>query len=258
MQDQAMTQNRVALVTGGASGIGATVVGLLAEQGMTVLIADIDGAAAERSAAILRHAGHQAAALTMDVGDPASIAQGFDTVRREFGRCDVLVNSAGIAKVIPFLSFPLDNWLATMNINVTGTMLCSQYAAQMMVERGWGRIVNLASVAGMRAVGSGRTAYGTSKAAVIGLTRQIAAELAEHGITVNAVCPGPIDTAMTETMHTPQFRAEYAKAIPMSRYGSTHEVAAVVAFLASDAASYVTGTAIPVDGGFMATGARGI
>lgn len=258
MSKEQASSTRVALITGGASGIGATVVALLADQGMTVLIADIDGEAAERSAKALRSAGHRAAALTMDVGNPASIEQGFDTVRRDYGRCDVLVNSAGIAKVIPFLSFPLDNWLATMNVNVTGTMLCSQYAAQLMVEKRWGRIVNLASVTGMRAVGSGRTAYGTSKAAVIGLTRQIAAELAEYGITANAVCPGPIDTAMTEAMHTPAFRAEYAKAIPMSRYGSTDEVAAVVAFLASDAASYVTGTAIPVDGGFMASGARGI
>jgi NAD(P)-dependent dehydrogenase (short-subunit alcohol dehydrogenase family) len=258
MNEQDRTGARVAVVTGGASGIGASVVQLLSDQGMTVVVADIDQSAAERSAAALRDAGRQAFALGMDVGNPASIEAGFATVRADHGRCDVLVNSAGIAKVIPFLKFPLDNWLATMNINVTGTMLCSQHAAQMMVERGWGRIVNLASVAGMRAVGSGRTAYGTSKAAVIGLTRQIAAELAEHGVTVNAVCPGPIDTAMVETMHTPQFRAEYTKAIPAGRYGKTHEVAALVAFLVSDAAAYMTGVAIPVDGGFMATGARGV
>ena len=251
-------ESRVAVVTGGASGIGATVARMLAEQGTRIVIADIDGDAAARYAATLRDAGHAADPLTMDVGNPASIEQGFAAIRATHGRCDILVNSAGIAKVIPFLNFPLDNWLATMNINVTGTMLCSQHAAQMMVERGWGRIVNLASVTGMRAVGSGRTAYGTSKAAVIGLTRQIAAELAEHGVTVNAVCPGPIDTAMVATMHTPQFREEYSKAIPMSRYGTTDEVAAVVVFLASDAASYMTGVAIPVDGGFMASGARGI
>jgi NAD(P)-dependent dehydrogenase (short-subunit alcohol dehydrogenase family) len=143
-----------------------------------------------------------------------------------------------------------------MNINVTGTLLCSQHAARLMRSRHWGRIVNIASVAGLRAVGVGRTAYGTSKAAVIGLTRQMAVELAEHGITANAVCPGPVDTPMTQVLHSEAFRHQYTVAIPMGRYGSADEIAAAVAYLVSEAAGYVTGIAMPVDGGFMAAGAR--
>jgi NAD(P)-dependent dehydrogenase (short-subunit alcohol dehydrogenase family) len=167
------------------------------------------------------------------------------------------VNNAGIAKTFPFLDFPLDNWLATMNINLTGTLLCSQRAARLMVPRRWGRIINIASVAGMRAVGKGRTAYGTSKAAVIGLTRQIASELAEHGITANAIAPGPVDTPMTEVLHSPAFRDAYTGAIPMKRYGRPDEIAAAVSFLASENAAYITGATIPVDGGFMSAGALG-
>ena len=127
-----------------------------------------------------------------------------------------------------------------------------------MLRRRWGRIVNIASVAGIRAVGTGRTAYGTSKAAVIALTRQMAVELAEYGITANAVAPGPVDTPMTRALHTDRFREEYAKAIPMNRYGSTAEIAAAVMYLVSDAASYTSGVVLPVDGGFLASGARGL
>ena len=127
-----------------------------------------------------------------------------------------------------------------------------------MVRHGWGRIVNIASVAGLRAVGNGRTAYGTSKGAVIALTRQMAVELAEHGVTANAVCPGPVDTPMTRALHTERFREEYSKAIPMNRYGSTGEIAAAVMYLVSEEARYVTGIAMPVDGGFLASGARGL
>ena len=207
------SESRVALVTGGAKGIGAEVCSRLAAAGHHVLVADIDLDAASATARQLQDGGAQATALALDVGRPESVADAFAQVQRQHGRCDILVNSAGIAKVFPFLEFPLDNFVATMNVNVTGTLLCSQAAARLMVPRGWGRIVNIASVAGMRAVGSGRTAYGTSKGAVIALTRQMAVELAEHGITANAVSPGPVDTPMTQALHSATFREEYAKAI---------------------------------------------
>ena len=253
-----MKSEKVAFVTGGAVGIGGAVCERLAQDGMTVIVADIDVEKASATAERIRGADGRAVAQQLDVGSPESIARAFEQVSREYGRCDVLVNSAGIAKVFPFLEFPLDDWLATMNVNLTGLMLCSQHAARLMVPRGWGRIISIASVAGMRAVGKGRTAYGTSKAAVIGLTRQMAAELTEHGVTANAIAPGPVDTPMTQVLHSEAFRREYSSAIPANRYGLTTEIAAAAAYLASDPAAYVSGIALPVDGGFIATGARGV
>ena len=250
--------DKVAFVTGGAVGIGQAVCERLAQAGLTVIVADLDLAKATDTVAAIRASGGSAEALQIDIGKPDSIAAAFGQVQSRWGRCDVLVNNAGIAKTFPFLEFPLDNWLATMNINVTGTLLCSQHAARLMAAHRWGRIVSVASVAGLRAVGKGRTAYGTSKAAVIGLTRQMAAELIEYGITANAVAPGPVDTPMTQVLHSPEFRKQYAAAIPANRYGLTAEIAAAVAFLASDEAAYINGVALPVDGGFMATGARGV
>ena len=256
-QEEARRQGRVAVVTGGAMGIGAEVAARLVAAGYVVCIADRDLAAAQATAGRLG-GDARAQAVGVDVGDPASIEAAFAQVAERFGRCDVLVNCAGIAKVFPFIDFPLENFVATMNVNVTGTLLCSQHAARLMVAKRWGRIVNIASVAGMRAVGSGRTAYGTSKGAVIALTRQIAVELAEFGITANAVAPGPVDTPMTQVLHTPEFKAQYAAAIPMRRYGSTAEIASAVMYLVSDDASYVSGIVLPVDGGFMSAGAPGI
>ena len=252
------TDDKVALVTGGAVGIGGAVCERFAQDGMTVVVADIDSEKANATAERIKDAGGRAVAQRIDVGSPESVARAFERVSSDFGRLDVLVNSAGIAKVFPFLDFPLDNWTQTMNVNVTGTLLCSQHAARLMLPRGWGRIINIASVAGMRAVGKGRTAYGTSKAAVIGLTRQIAAELTEHGVTANAIAPGPVDTPMTQVLHSEQFRNEYKSAIPANRYGLTTEIAAAAAYLASDAAAYVSGIVLPVDGAFFATGARGV
>ena len=170
------SNGRVALVTGGAKGIGAEVCLALAAKGFKVWVADKDVQSAQAWADELQKKGGQAQAVLLDVADPASVAQVFAAVEAQDVRCDVLVNSAGIAKVFPFLDFPLDNFLATMAVNVTGTLLCAQHAARLMVPQRWGRIVNIASVAGLRAVGKGRTAYGTSKGAVVALTRQMAVE----------------------------------------------------------------------------------
>jgi 3-oxoacyl-[acyl-carrier protein] reductase len=251
------TDGKVALVTGAAMGIGAAIAEQLARDGLTVMVSDLDEAQASKTAARFRDSGMAAEPVALDVSNPDSIATAFGQVRERHGRCDVVVNNAGIAKTFPFVDFPLENFVATMKVNVTGTLLCAQHAARLMLPRRWGRIINIASVAGMRSVGSGRTAYGTSKAAVIGLTRQIASELAEVGITANAVAPGPVDTPMTEVLHSVEFRGAYTTAVPMKRYGQPSEIAALVSFLASEKAGYITGAAIPIDGGFMAAGALG-
>lgn len=255
MQEQD-NKGRVAVVVGGAMGIGAEVCQRLGVAGYTVIVADRDVAAAQTRAGELGAAGLHAEAQEIDAADAASVAQAFADIERRHGRCDVLVNCAGIAKVFPFLEFPLDNFVATMNVNVVGSLLCAQHAARLMLKHRWGRIVNLASVAGQRCVGTGRTAYGASKAAVIALTRQMAVELAEHGITANTVSPGPVDTPMTRVLHTDQFRKEYTHAIPMDRYGSTAEIGAAVMYFVGDEAGYTTGADLAVDGGFLASGAR--
>ncbi|BEV17113.1 SDR family oxidoreductase [Herbaspirillum sp. DW155] len=244
---------RVALVTGGAMGIGASISQQLAARGHTVLVADINLDAATRTAHALVAAGHRAAAVQMDMGSADSIAAAFADIGKDYGRCDVLVNNAGVARTYSFLDYPLENWLQTMNVNVTGVLLAGQHAARLMVQQQWGRIVNISSISGIRA-GAGRTAYGTSKAAVIALTRQMAIELAQHGITVNSVAPGPVDTHMTQAMHSEQTRESYYRLVPMHRYGTADEIASAVCYLAADESSYITGHVLPVDGGFVAGG----
>ena len=154
--------------------------------------------------------------------------------------------------MFPFLEFPLDNFVGA--IHVTVTLLNAQPAARLMARKGWDRIVNIASVAGMRAVGTGRAAYGTSKGAVIALIRQMGVELAEHGITTNAVSPGAVDTPMTRVLHSGKFRKEYMDATSMDRYGTTRKVASAVRYFVGDEAGYTTGVVLPVDGGFLASG----
>ncbi|MGB7300874.1 MAG: SDR family NAD(P)-dependent oxidoreductase [Burkholderiaceae bacterium] len=247
---------RVALITGAAKGIGAAIAERLAREGHHILIGDIDETQAREKAQAMKSAGHRADPVVLDVSDPESVAAAFADIDARWQRCDIVVNNAGIAKTAPFLDFPLDDWQAHFNVNVTGTLLCSQHGGRLMRREGWGRIINLASVAGVRAVGIGRTGYGTSKAAVIGLTQQMAVELAEFNITANAVAPGPVDTPMTKVLHSAAFRQAYTSAIPMRRYGTPEEIAAAVGYLASEEAGYVTGTVHAVDGGFLASGAH--
>ncbi len=247
------SSDRIAFVTGGAAGIGAAISAQLAKAGHQVIVSDINLEAATQTAKAIEAQRGTATPMALDVGNQESIDRCFGEIERRFGRCDILVNNAGIAKTYPFLDYPLDHWHKVMSINVTGVFLCGQRAARLMVRQKWGRIINIASIAGFRASG-GRTAYGTSKAAVIGLTRQMAIEVAEYGVTVNGVAPGPVDTPLTQELLSAKSRESFARAVPMHRYGTPDEIAAVVTFLASAAASYVTGHVIPADGGFLAAG----
>jgi 3-oxoacyl-[acyl-carrier protein] reductase len=244
---------RVALVTGGAQGIGEAIAERLARDGHQVLIADINLEAADRLARRLKHDGAEARPMHLDVGQPDAIRAAFGAIESHYGRCDILVNNAGIARTYPFLDYPLDHWRAVLDVNLTGPMLCGQFAARLMAAQGFGRIVNIASISGERA-SAGRTAYGTSKAALIGLTRQMAIELGPLGITANGIAPGPVDTPLTMAFHSPVAREQFTRAVPLGRYAIPDEIAAAVAFLASDDASYVNGQTLAVDGGFLAAG----
>jgi 3-oxoacyl-[acyl-carrier protein] reductase len=246
-------KQKVAIITGAAQGIGKHIAGRFAAEGARVVIADLNEAQARATAAELVASGAETMAVRVDVGDSASVAAMVQAVRAKFGRIDVLVNNAGIGLNKPVLTTTQAEWDANLRVNLTGTFLCGQAAARVMVEQGGGRIVNIASISGQRG-GVGRAAYGASKAGVILLTKVMAVELAPLGVLVNAISPGPVDTEQSRGTHTPATRKAYYDRIPVKRYGSADEIAAGVVFLASDESSFVNGAILNVDGGFDAAG----
>ncbi len=237
---------KIAIVTGAARGIGLATARLMASQGIGVALVDRDVEELEKVS------GDLGLALPYDVSDPDQVEQMVVDTLRHFGRIDTLVNNAGVADFGPIEETTFERWRRVMETNLDGVFLCSQLATPALRDSK-GSIVNIASISGLRA-STLRVAYGTSKAAVMHLTQQQASELGEHGIRVNCVCPGPVRTKLAMAVHTEDIINAYHDAIPLNRYGSEDEIARVIAFLASDAASYVTGQIISVDGGFQSTG----
>lgn len=239
---------KVALVTGAARGIGLATSRLLASDGWSIGMLDRDRTELMKAV----DAVETGFALPYDISIPDEVAQAIADLRSTHGRLDALVNNAGVADFGPIEVTDFQRWREVMATNLDGTFLCSQ-AALPLLKSSKGAIVNVASISGLRA-STLRVAYGTSKAAVIHLTMQQAAELGEFGIRANCVAPGPVRTKLAMAVHSQEIIDAYHDAIPLNRYGSEDEIAQAIAFLCSDKASYITGQVLAADGGFQSTG----
>lgn len=240
---------KVALITGAARGIGLATAKLLLADGWRVAVLDRDEDALTDAVPTL---GNNVLKLLRDVSKPDDADLAISECLKTFGRIDALVNNAGVADFGPIEQTDFARWRRIMETNIDGVFLMSQAATAALKETR-GAIVNIASISGLRA-STLRVAYGTSKAAVIHLTKQQAAELGEYGINANCVCPGPVRTKLAMAVHTQDIIDAYHDAIPLNRYGNETEIAEVIAFLVSEKASYVTGQVIAADGGFESTG----
>jgi len=244
-------QGKIALVTGGARGIGLAVTKALAAEGAIPVIADINEQGAREALSTLGTS--DGLALAVNVADEASVTSMVQAIVDRFGRVDILVNNAGIGGNTPFLDIKLEEWNRTISINLTGAFLVAQACAREMVKQRGGKIINIASLSGQRG-GHGRAAYGAAKAGLELLTKVMAVELAEFGINVNNIAPGAIETEMAKFAHDQPTRAAYNYLIPMTRYGTPEEIADAAVFLCSDESRYVQGHTLNVDGGFRTAG----
>lgn len=240
---------QVAFVTGGGSGIGLATARALAERGAQVALFGRNLERAEQAASALREAGHGAQAYAADISETASVERAFGEAHAALGRIDVLVNNAGLTRDGLFVRMSDEQWFDVLNTNLAGAFRCSRWAARPMMKARYGRIVNIASVVGLMG-NAGQVNYSASKAGLLGLTRSLARELASRQVTVNAVCPGFIDTDMTTALPEAT-RADLLSKIPLGRLGRPEEIADVIAFLASPRAGYVTGQTWTVDGGMV-------
>jgi 3-oxoacyl-[acyl-carrier protein] reductase len=242
---------KVAVVTGGSRGIGRACAVALAEAGWTVAIGyRTNEQDAKEALDAIAATGTPGIAVTLDVTDEASITEAFRQVTEEAGHVTGLVNNAGFSKDGLLLRYPMDVYQRTMDTNLRGSFLCSSAALRGMLRAKWGRIVNVSSAVALHG-NAGQTVYAATKAGLVGMTMSLAREVAVKGVTVNAICPGLLDTDMTSHLED-EARAYYIGQTPMHRPAHLEEVAAVVRFLMSDEASYVNGAVIPIDGGLTA------
>jgi NAD(P)-dependent dehydrogenase (short-subunit alcohol dehydrogenase family) len=245
--------NKGALVTGAGRGIGKTIALRFASEGAAVVVADVNGEWAAATAAEIRATGGKAHSIRLDVTQPVEVEAAVKEATGAFGRLDVLVNNAGVGLTKLMIDTSLEEWDLVLRVNLTGVFLCSRAAARVMIAQGGGRIINLASLSGQRG-GTGRAAYGASKGGVTALTKVLAVELARHGINVNEIAPGPVNTEMTAVTHDEATRQAYHALIPMRRYAERDEIAAAAVFLASAESSFINGHTLNVDGGFQSSG----
>jgi len=239
--------NKVALVTGAAQGIGRAISLRLANDGASISACDVNLPLAEQTAGDIRAQGVKAKAFRVNVADDGDVDRVVAEVIQEFGRVDILVNNAGITRDALILRMDEDAWDAVLSVNLKGAFLLSKYCAKWMVKQHYGRIINISSVIGLMG-NPGQANYAASKAGLIGLTKTLAKELGGRGITVNAVAPGFIQTAMTETL-SQESKDHYLKQIPLGRMGTSEEIAGAVAFLCSGDGAYISGQVLGVNGG---------
>jgi len=253
----AQNDRRVALITGGNQGIGYAVAQRLAADGMRVVINGRRADAVAKAAQTLAESGADAIGLVADVSKEEAVARMFEEIQSRYGRLDVVFNNAGIApriagRRVRVEDTPLEFWERTLAVNLTGTFLVSRAAIPLMKARRWGRIINMSSQAGRMNTGFGSAYYAASKAGMLGFARMLAGEVGEYGITVNSVTAGRIKTAMAGTFANPdEIDQQYIVRTPMGRVGVPDDVSAAVAFLASDAASFITGAILDITGGFF-------
>ena len=240
--------SKIALVTGSARGIGLATTNRFLEEGWKVVMIDWDGDELRKVSKPMVNA----FAITADISKEGDVKTFMNEVAENFGQLDALVNNAGVADFGPIEDTTFERWRTVMETNLDGTFLVAQEAMRLLKKKG-GAIVNIASISGLRG-STLRTAYGTSKAAVIQLSLQQAVELGEHGIRVNAICPGPVKTKLAMAVHTQDIIDAYHDAIPLNRYGNEDEIANAIFFLCSEQASFITGQVLAVDGGFEAAG----
>lgn len=243
-------ENKVALVTGSARGIGRAIAELLARRGASVIIADVRAELAATTAQeIAASTGQRTLAVAVDVVNSESVKAMVDRALAEFGHLDILVNNAGITRDNLIMRMEEADWDLVVNINLKGAFNCSKAVVRTMMKQRYGRIINIASVSGL-AGNAGQANYSASKAGLVGLTKSLARELGSRQITVNAVAPGFIPTDLTKDLPA-ELKEASLKMIPLGRWGSTDDIAAAVAFLASDEAAYITGHILSIDGGMF-------